>query len=257
MDLSPRDKQSGEIVIVDDDGMFRESLIQNLSDAGYAAIGFEDGPTALNHLAQSNVPDIILLDWKMPGMTGIEVLRQLRSQRIEAPVVFLTVLSDQIYEEAGLLGGAVDFIEKSRSFQILSRRVELILNGYKGRNGQKAAAAGAAVRQDMVIRHGNILLRCDVNRAFWKDEKIDLTLTEFRIVEYLVKRAGHDIRYRELYDIVHGVGFAAGEGEIGFRANVRAFIKRIRQKFRDVDPGFTHIENYPGFGYRWGDADGT
>ena len=55
---------------------------------------------------------------------------------------------------------------------------------------------------------------------------------------------------------MHGVGFAAGEGEIGFRANVRAFIKRIRQKFRDVDSGFTHIENYPGFGYRWGDADG-
>ena len=254
MDLSPRDKQSGEIVIVDDDGMFRESLIQNLSDAGYAAIGFEDGPTALSHLAQSNVPDIILLDWKMPGMTGIEVLRQLRSQRIEAPVVFLTVLSDQIYEEAGLLGGAVDFIEKSRSFQILSRRVELILNGYKGRNGQKA---GGAVRQDMVIRHGNMLLRCDVNRAFWKDEKIDLTLTEFRIVEYLVKRAGQDIRYRELYDIVHGVGFAAGEGEIGFRANVRAFIKRIRQKFRDVDSEFAQIENYPGFGYRWTEGDGT
>src|SRR5215510_7340379 len=177
MDLSPRDRPSGEIVIVDDDGMFRESLIQNLSDAGYAAIGFEDGPAALTHLAQANVPDIILLDWKMPGMTGIEVLRQLRSQRIEAPVVFLTVLSDQIYEEAGLLGGAVDFIEKSRSFQILSRRVELILNGHK--------VATGALRQPSVMRHGNVLLRCDVNRAFWKDAKIDLTLTEFRIVEYL------------------------------------------------------------------------
>src|SRR5262245_23773843 len=169
MELSPRDRPSGEIVIVDDDGMFRESLIQNLSDAGYVAIGFEDGPAALSHLAQASVPDIILLDWKMPGMTGIEVLRQLRSQRIEAPVVFLTVLSDQIYEEAGLLGGAVDFIEKSRSFQILSRRVELILNGYKGRNGQKVTGgATTSLRQPLVIKHGNILLRCDVNRAFWK-----------------------------------------------------------------------------------------
>jgi two-component system, OmpR family, response regulator ChvI len=254
MDFSPSDSPSGEIVIVDDDGMFRESLIQNLSDAGYKAIGFEDGPTALSHLAQADVPDIILLDWKMPGMTGIEVLRHLRNQNIEAPVVFLTVLSDQIYEEAGLLGGAVDFIEKSRSFQILSRRVALILNGMKGKNGQKAAPG--SVRPPAVIRQGDILLRCDVNRAFWRDEKVDLTLTEFRIVEYLVKRAGEDIRYRELYDIVHGVGFAAGEGEIGFRANVRAFIKRIRQKFRDVDPNFEHIENYPGFGYRWSDTDG-
>jgi two-component system response regulator ChvI len=107
-----------------------------------------------------------------------------------------------------------------------------------------------------VVKQGGIHLRSDVNRAFWRDQRIDLTLTEFRIVEYLVRRAGQDIRYRELYDIVHGAGFAAGEGEIGFRANVRAFIKRIRQKFRDVDPTFTAIENYPGFGYRWSDTDG-
>jgi len=231
--------------------MFRESLVQNLSDAGYTTLGFEDGASALTHLAQANVPDCILLDWKMPGMTGIEVLRELRRQKIEVPVVFLTVLSDQIYEEAGLLGGAVDFIEKSRSFQIVSRRVELIINGTKGWDTSKGQRG-----QPLVVKQGGIHLRCDVNRAFWKDQRIDLTLTEFRIVEYLVRRAGQDIRYRELYDIVHGAGFAAGEGEIGFRANVRAFIKRIRQKFRDVDPTFTAIENYPGFGYRWSDADG-
>jgi len=53
---------------------------------------------------------------------------------------------------------------------------------------------------------------------------------------------------------VHGEGFVAGDGEIGFRTNVRAFIKRIRQKFRDVDPQFSQIKNYPGFGYRWLDG---
>ena len=253
MELNHKDRRSGQILIVDDDGMFRESLVQNLSDAGFVTIGFEDGPSALSHLAQANVPDVILLDWKMPGMTGIEVLRELRRQKIEVPVVFLTVLSDQIYEEAGLLGGAVDFIEKSRSFSILSRRVELIINGFKGREASKGQAEAP---QPLVVKQGNIHLRCDVNRAYWKDSRIDLTLTEFRIVEYLVRRAGQDIRYRELYDIVHGAGFAAGEGEIGFRANVRAFVKRIRQKFRDVDPSFEQIDNYPGFGYRWSDADG-
>jgi two-component system, OmpR family, response regulator ChvI len=253
MELNHKDRRSGQILIVDDDGMFRESLVQNLSDAGFVTIGFEDGPSALSHLAQANVPDVILLDWKMPGMTGIEVLRELRRQKIDVPVVFLTVLSDQIYEEAGLLGGAVDFIEKSRSFSILSRRVELIINGFKGREASKGQAEA---HQPLVVKQGNIHLRCDVNRAYWKDSRIDLTLTEFRIVEYLVRRAGQDIRYRELYDIVHGAGFAAGEGEIGFRANVRAFVKRIRQKFRDVDPSFEQIDNYPGFGYRWSDADG-
>jgi two-component system response regulator ChvI len=59
------------------------------------------------------------------------------------------------------------------------------------------------------------------------------------------------VRYREIYDVVRGSGFVAGAGEDGYRANVRAFIKRIRQKFREVDDGFDRIENYAGFGYRW------
>src|SRR5437764_6353539 len=125
--------ESGRILIVDDDGMFRESLAQNLNDAGFSTISFGDGVSALRHLGEAGPPDMILLDWKMPGMTGIQVLRHLRDRKVEAPVVFLTVLSDQIYEEAGLLGGAVDFIEKSRSFSIVLHRLELILNGRKGR----------------------------------------------------------------------------------------------------------------------------
>jgi two-component system response regulator ChvI len=252
MNLHHRDLSNRRVLIVDDDGMFRESLTQNLSDAGFSTMAFADGPSALRHLTESGTPDMILLDWKMPGMTGIEVLRELRERKVETPVVFLTVLSDQIYEEAGLLGGAVDFIEKSRGFSILARRMELILNGSKGSekpaNGQP---------QPVTVTHGHVRLHRDVNRAFWKDVQIDLTLTEFQMVDYLVARSGRDVRYRELYDIVHGEGFAAGSGEIGFRANVRAFIKRIRQKFRDVDSGFAQIENYPGFGYRWSDSDGA
>jgi two-component system response regulator ChvI len=252
MDYNLKERRSERILIVDDDGMFRESLVQNLSDAGFSTTAFEDGPSALSHLTEAGPPDMILLDWKMPGMTGIEVLRQLRTLKIDTPVVFLTVLSDQIYEEAGLLGGAVDFIEKSRSFSILFRRVELILNGRKG----SETANGGQPKAD-VVKHGELQLKRDVNRAFWKNTQVELTLTEFQIVDFLVTRAGHDVRYRELYDIVHGEGFAAGSGEIGFRANVRAFIKRIRQKFRDVDPEFIQIENYPGFGYRWSDTGDT
>jgi two-component system response regulator ChvI len=80
---------------------------------------------------------------------------------------------------------------------------------------------------------------------------VDLTLTEFGIVAYMAENPGRDVSYREIYDIVHGEGFMAGEGEMGFRTNVRAFIKRIRHKFREVDPDFSLIKNYPGFGYRW------
>lgn len=237
------------ILLVDDDDMFRESLIQNLSDAGFGTQAYGDGPSALRGLGSGIMPDVILLDWKMPQMTGIEVLRNLRQQNINVPVVFLTVLSDEFYEEAGLVEGAVDFIEKSRSFSILLRRIELILRGRKARE-----MAGREGQESAVLNRGNVRLERNTKRAYWKSTLIELTLTEFQMVEYLVTHAETDVRYRELYDMVHGEGFAAGAGEVGYRANVRAFIKRIRQKFRDVDPEFSLIENYPGFGYRWSDG---
>lgn len=67
----------------------------------------------------------------------------------------------------------------------------------------------------------------------------------------LAEREGKDVSYREIYNAVKGEGFIAGAGMEGYRANVRALVKRIRQKFKDVDPDFTALENYPGFGYRW------
>ena len=239
---------SGQIVLVDDDDLFRESLSQNLCDAGFGTQSYGDGPTALNELGKTGLPDIILLDWKMPQMTGIEVLRNLRKRNIDVPVVFLTVLSDQFYEEAGLVEGAVDFVEKSRGFSILLKRIELIVRGNKINGG------AAALSQNGVLQLGDLRLHRDTKRAFWKDSAVELTVTEFQMIECLVDHAGNDVSYRSLYDIVHGEGFSAGAGEIGYRTNVRAFIKRIRQKFRDADAEFSHIENYPGFGYRWSDT---
>ena len=240
--ISPIDR--GHVVVVDDDVLFSESLSRNLGDAGYCTRVFQDGPASLHHLAGDPAADLVLLDWKMPGMTGIEVLQRLRTRKIEIPVIFLTVLSDQIYEEAGLLNGAVDFVEKSRSFSILLKRIELTLGGQR---------QNEAVEQPALVRHGDLILRHDSHRAIWKGEGVDLTLTEFDILAHLVGNAGRDVSYRELYDIVHGEGFLAGEGEAGYRTNVRAFIKRIRQKFHEVDGDFALIRNYPGFGYRWRD----
>jgi two-component system response regulator ChvI len=62
---------------------------------------------------------------------------------------------------------------------------------------------------------------------------------------------GEDVSYRDIYDLVHGKDFAAGYGADGYRVNVRTFIKRIRKKFREVNPTFNQIQNYPRFGYRW------
>lgn len=246
MDQVNRQQIRGHILVVDDDELFRESVSTNLIDAGYSTDAFADGSTAVNYLTQDANADIVLLDWKMPGMTGIEVLQRLRSEKIDIPVIFLTVLNDQIFEEAGLLGGAVDFVEKSRSFSILLKRIELILSGHKAKQ-----AAQVVVDNQDALKDGDITLRYDSRRALWQNQNVGLTLTEFNIVAFLIEHSDRDVSYREIYDIVHGEGFMAGDGEIGYRTNVRAFIKRIRQKFRDLDPTFAQITNYPGFGYRW------
>ena len=243
------------IYVIDDDDLFRESLEQNLRDTGYEVAGFGDGQTVLDRLAQGEPVDLLLLDWKMPGMTGIEVLRRMRARGDRTPVIFLTALSDQIYEEAALTSGAVDFLEKSRSFAILEKSIELIREGVRGREAAAPDAAddaaGTPSEAAGVRRLGRLELRHEIGRAFWDGNQVELTLTEYRMVEMLAERAGQDVRYRDLYDLVHGRGFVAGQGDDGFRGNVRTFIKRIRQKFKEIDAAFEEIENYPGFGYRW------
>lgn len=235
------------IAIVDDDDLFRESVAQNLIDAGFDVVAFDSGTAMLERLEGGEPPDIILLDWKMPGISGIETLRRMRARDIATPTIFLTLLSDQVYEEAALATGAVDFVEKSRSFHILRRRIELILEGHKA-NTQDHVSPGSQ-RENVIV--GTIELRPDSGRALWRGIEVPLTLNEFAIVHHLAINAGKDIRYRELYDLVRGSGFAAGIGPEGYKSNVRTFIKRIRQKFHEVDAAFDRIENYPGFGYRW------
>lgn len=241
----PPENERLRIAIVDDDPLFRETLFENLAEAGFAVEAFDGGEPFFDWLGGGGEADLVLLDWRMPDINGIEVLRRLRDDGCEVPVIFLTALSEQIYEEAALHSGAVDFVEKSRSFAILRKRIDLILEGVK------APGAGGAEEEGQTRRLGELELKLDSSRAFWKGQRVNLSLTEFKLVQLMVERAGQDVTYRELYDLVHGRGFVAGSGPDGYRANVRTFMKRIRQKFRELDSNFDEIENYPGFGYRW------
>ncbi len=237
------------VVLVDDDDLFRESLGRNLADAGYAVRDFARGAQALDHLLAGNEPPgLVILDWRMPEMNGIEVLKRIRAASLDVPAIFLTALTDQIYEEAALATGAVDFVEKSRSFSILEKRIGLIMEGAKARGAANSNEADT-------LTAGNLTLKLKTSRACWRDRPVELTLTEFKIVNMMVEKAGEDVSYREIYDLVHGAGFLAGAGPEGYRANVRTFVKRIRQKFRDADPDFDMIGNYAGFGYRWKTED--
>jgi two-component system, OmpR family, response regulator ChvI len=232
------------LLLVDDDDLFRESLGLNLVDEGYEVTSFASGREVLTYLNHGGDGDVMLLDWRMPNLTGLDVLRRMRTVGIAIPVIFLTALSDDVYEEAALEGGAVDFIDKSRRLPILLKRLQLITEG--GRPNAEPAPP-----RTTSLRLGRLVLRFDTNRALWAGRAVDLTLTEFKILTLLAEKSGQDIGYREIYDLVHGKDFIAGHGAEGYRANVRTFIKRIRKKFRDVDPSFEHIENYAGFGYRW------
>jgi len=241
---------SSRVVIVDDDDLFRESLGLNLAEEGFEVIDFPSGEGVLAYFESGNDADAVLLDMRMPGMDGLGVLRRMRESRIPTPVIFLTMLSDEGHEEEALKWGAVDFIDKSRRLPIILGRLKLITDG------AKALAGGAEAEDapDGIVRRGLLALHLEIHRAYWRDSQVDLTLSEFCIVRHMVTNADRDVTYRQIYDIVRGKDFVAGFGADGYRANVRSFIKRIRKKFRDADPDFNRIENYPGFGYRWRDT---
>lgn len=232
------------VAVVDDDEDFRRTLSFYLSDEGLEAVDCPGSQAALELLSTVSV-DVILLDWRMPDMNGLELLRELRQRGVTTPAIFLTGLTDEVFEEAALAGGAVDFVEKTRKPSILLRRIELIAEA------QRPLPEVSQQRPLSQVKLGHLELRFDTNRATWRGVPVELTLTEFRMISHLAMRSGEDVGYRQLYDLVHGKDFIAGFGSDGYRTNVRTFIKRIRRKFRELDSTFDCIDNYARFGYRW------
>jgi two-component system response regulator ChvI len=232
------------VVIIDDDELFRETLGLNLNDEGYEVTNFSS-IGALEFFDSGGTTDVVLLNWRGPGIKGADVLHSLRRAANATPMIFLTVLGEDVCEEAVLEDGARDFIDELRRLSILVQRRRRIAEGAR-------RVPQAESRQSSGVLHlGRLELRFDINRATWAGKPIDLTLTEFKILALLARRTGEDVSYREIYDLVHGKNFAAGYGDEGYRPNVRTFIKRIRKKLRAVDPDHEHIQNYAGFGYRY------
>jgi two-component system response regulator ChvI len=233
------------VLLVDDDDLYREALKGELLDAGFAVSDYPDGREALESLGRGHSYDIVLLDWMIPGMSGLDILRQLKRRNIRLPVIFLTGMSSEDLEASALSDGAVDFVDKTRAVSILALRMRLAIHS--------ARASGECGSGEEVV-FGRLVLKPKVCSTTWSGHPVELTVTEFRIIRHLTRRAGDNVSYREIYDCVHGAGFIAGYGDDGFRTNVRSLIKRIRQKFRAIDQDFDEIENLPSFGYRWRDA---
>ena len=230
------------LLLVDDDAVFLRLLAENLQADGFATVTAGGAEQALAVLRRDGTGfDLCLFDWDMPGLDGLGLLRRLEADGIAARVVFLTGHASPLFEEAALAAGAVDFIDKSRGPAIVRRRLALALSrGVVPPEGDTEE-----------VRVGDLLLREGSHRAVWRGSDVPLSRGEFEMVRLLARRAGDDVPYRALYDALRGEGFAAGQGEEGYRANVRAMVKRIRRKFESIDPAFDSLGTYAGFGYRW------
>ncbi|MGH6975910.1 MAG: response regulator transcription factor, partial [Stellaceae bacterium] len=207
------------LVLVDDDSDYREAASAELDELAFEVVAFATGEEMLEYFAQNNDADIIVLDWKLPGGLGIDLLPKLHDRGIRSPVVFLSGMPATAYESAALDRGALDFVDKARGVPILAKRIRLILDSRR-RAGETPAKSALAC--------GKLTLRPELNRAFWDNRDVNLTVTEFNIVHLMVAHAGEHVTYRSIYDCVHHAGFVAGNGDEGYRTNVRSSIKRIR-----------------------------
>jgi two-component system response regulator ChvI len=231
------------LIFVDDNDDYREAASAELVDLGFMVESFADGPSMLASVADGIVADVIVLDWSLPTMSGIDLLPRLRREGIQLPVVFLTGRSSPRHEQLAFDRGAIDFVDKSRGVPILAKRIRVIVESSK---------RPVELEVEETQHFGRLMLKPRVSQAFWDLIELNLTVSEFNIVRMLVSKAGNHATYRAIHDCMHDVGFIAGRGEHGYRINVRSSIKRIRNKFRLVDPEFAEIENYASFGYRWG-----
>lgn len=163
-----------------------------------------------------------------------------------APAAIVADDGEEEVEEVALEHGASDFLSKSRSPSIGAKRMRLLIGGRKFVSTLERPSPKS-------VTVGDLDLKLQSHRALWRKALVPLTVTEFKIVRLLVCRSGEEVSYREIYDVVHGAGFVAGDGQHGYRSNVRSLIRKIRNRFRAIDAEFLEIENYPGFGYRWRD----
>jgi two-component system response regulator ChvI len=227
------------IVLVEDDTLFRELAETELGIQGFGVLAFSDAESLLAAGDVASSADAIVIDWQLPGLSGFELFAELQRRGIDNPVIFLTAYPLLENERRAFLAGAADFIDKTRGFGILVRRLNLVAN----------AAPNARV-QRRLERHGRLLLNPVEGRAFWDDVDVALTLGEYRIVELLARRSPAPATYREIHEqIRHQAGAVATAYEC--RLNARAAIRRIRVKFVVCDPAFGQIANYQALGYIW------
>jgi two-component system response regulator ChvI len=169
-------------------------------------------------------------------MDGIELLGNLRKKN-NLPVIFLTSKDDEIDEVMGLRMGADDYIKKPFSQRLLLERIRAVLRRHEP----------GEIEQDKkdVLRRGDLILDSSRHLCTWKDKEVNLTVTEFLLVEALARRPGHVKNRDQLIDAAYGEHIYVDDRTID------SHVKRLRRKFKNEDEEFAEIETLYGVGYRY------
>jgi len=236
------------ITLVDDDENIVTSVSLALESHGHEVKAYFDGISGLSAL-ENDPPDLAVLDVKMPRLDGMEVLRRLR-QTSNLPVIMLTSKDDEIDEILGFNLGADDYIRKPFSQRLLIERVKAVLrranpeDPITGETGPSSGADGEAA-ENRAIKRGRLTLDPARHDCLWEGKPVRLTVTEFLLLQSLAQRPGFVKSRDNLMD-------AAYEDQVYVDdRTIDSHIKRMRKKFREVDPEFDAIETLYGVGYRY------
>ena len=225
------------ILIVEDEYAVARGLEYGLSNEGYVTITAETGQQALE-LTHSEEPHLILLDIRLPDISGFDVLRQLRARGVRQPILILTARDEEVDKVLGLELGADDYVVKPFQLRELIARVRALLRRAYGELSDTAS-------HDK-IRFGVIELDIGLLQVKRGGEIIYLTSTEFRLLNHLVSHPNRPFSRAELIEAVWGY-----DSSIGSDRTVDVHIRHLREKLEDDPTNPTWIVTVRGIGYRF------
>jgi DNA-binding response OmpR family regulator len=221
------------VLVVDDDPTVSDVVRRYLERAGLDVRLAGDGPAALRAF-EVDRPDLVVLDLMLPGIDGLEVCRRMRAARSDVPVVMLTALGEEADRVLGLEIGADDYVTKPFSPRELVLRVQSVLR----------RATVAAPAEEGVLADGALTLDVTRREARMRGAVLALTVREFDLLTFLMRRPGRAFRRAELLDAVWGWTF-------GDQSTVTVHMRRLREKVEDDPAQPRRIVTVWGVGYRY------
>ncbi|MFY0597107.1 MAG: response regulator transcription factor [Cognatishimia sp.] len=229
-----------KIALVDDDRNILTSVSMTLEAEGFEVETYNDGQQALDAFNRK-LPDMAVLDIKMPRMDGMDLLQRLR-QKTSMPVIFLTSKDDEIDEVLGLRMGADDYVKKPFSQRLLVERIRALLRRQEAQNGTVVAGE---TEETKVMERGELSMDPLRHAVTWKGKDVTLTVTEFLLLQALAQRPGFVKSRDQLMDVAYDDQVYVDDRTID------SHIKRLRKKMRTADTEFSAIETLYGIGYRY------